>query len=281
MIEPMKLHLLFLALLTLTFAACDDDTADVAPIDPDPTTAAIAPMEATTSAEDTARSNVRYSWVDDLNLRDRPTTSGEIVARIPTTSPLTLTGKETPNDQVFVLRGGLYVEPWYEVKTEDGKIGWVFGGAIKEETERKGNRPLSAQKFNYPHFGQFDLGRWEKESVDIGDTGSETITYRGDGQRIAIERAEGEYGYGITHFLYNLRGDQLRARNVAFNNETGELMEEIIDYMGPEPTLYRRTQSSPLSYQQLNAKPEVVRGEFVELSVDEAILSHARIGETE
>jgi len=29
------------------------------------------------------------------------------------------------------LRGTLYHEPWLKIKTEDGKEGWVFGGAVK------------------------------------------------------------------------------------------------------------------------------------------------------
>ena len=88
-----------------------------------------------------------------------------------------------------------------------------------------------------------------------------------------IETFASEYGYGINHTLLNLKHDILRSRKIFFDNESGEFMEEVVDHMGAEPKLYRRSQLSPLSYQQLNARPTFVQGEFAELAIDEADLN--------
>ncbi len=51
---------------------------------------------------------------------------------------------------------------WYKVRTSDGKEGWVFGGAVKQENEIKGNDIITKEKFDFPYFGKFDLSSWSK-----------------------------------------------------------------------------------------------------------------------
>ncbi|NJC26825.1 SH3 domain-containing protein [Neolewinella antarctica] len=254
-------RLLPLFIFSLLIAACGDaDNAE----SPDEVAASVSPTTpAPATAPKPTYGNDRRAWVDGLNLRKEPRTGSEILTQLSTTDELTLTGQKSAESDAVVLRGVLYREPWYEIKTEAGQTGWVFGGAIKAEGESKGNRNFTATDFNYPYLGQFNLSRWEAaEAVgeDGGDYERSTTTYRGDGQVMTVTSAEGEYGLFTDHVLMNAKGDTLRARHFEFSNSALELFEEVIDYTGSEPMVHTRRQQSPKPYQQLSGRPEMVRG---------------------
>lgn len=254
------MHLLtILGLFLLLFTACGSDELASADTTTEETAIAAPPPPSI------GESPVRYAWVEDLNLRAEPSTKGKVIGKLKTTDKLTLSGEKSSQETPYVLRGALYVEPWYEVETEEGLKGWVFGGAIRQEKERKGNNPLRKLSFNFPYFGQYDLKSWKKtgeEASGGGDFTVTTTTYQGDGQKMEISDGYGEYGYFFKHEVFNLKGDTLKARSVTFDNETLLLTEEIVDYMEANPVTRVRSQASPISYQQLNGMPLLVRGEW-------------------
>lgn len=72
-----------------------------------------------------------YSWVDKLRLREEPNTKSAVIKELKEGEELKFTGKKSDFTQKISLRGQLYDEPWLEVETHDGKIGWAFGGGVK------------------------------------------------------------------------------------------------------------------------------------------------------
>ena len=251
-------RLLILTLVVLLCYACGEEATP-----PATDTAAITTPDPT--PEPPAPSPERYTWVDDLNLRDAPNTRGKVLTKISTSERLTLTGEQSGNTETIVLRGGVYEEPWYEVETSSGVKGWVFGGALKEVGERKGNEPLSLLKFNHPRFGNYDLTTWEKlstEPFEGGDVSGTLTTFRGNGERITLREYGSEYGYGIEYQRLNLKGDPLQTRELYYDNMSNELSETVVNYLEEPKEVYRRAQQLSKPYQQLNGKPLLVRGEW-------------------
>lgn len=75
-----------------------------------------------------------YANVNNLNLRDAPSTDGKIIHTLPEAAILQHAGGLSDHVNTITLRGVSYTEPWFKVmdpKTE--KTGWVFGGAIVPE----------------------------------------------------------------------------------------------------------------------------------------------------
>lgn len=254
----------FLALLVFLLCACGSNDEQVTtPTTPDSTVITTpAPAPITQTSE-------RYTWVDDLNLRDAPSTRGKVLTKLSTSERLNLTGQQSGSTEAIVLRGGLYEEPWYEVETDSGVKGWVFGGALKAAGERKGNAPLSLLKFNHPRFGHYDLSRWEKlstEPFEGGDVVGTTTTYRGNGERMIVEESGSEYGYRIEYKRLNLKGDPLQTRTLFYDNMSSELTEEVVSYLEEPKEVYRRVQKVSKPYQQLSSKPLVVQGDLTRVT---------------
>jgi len=72
-----------------------------------------------------------YAWVDKLRIREQPTTKSEIVAEVKEGTSFIYMNEKTDFKDRINLRGTLFNEPWLKIKTKEGKVGWVFGGAIK------------------------------------------------------------------------------------------------------------------------------------------------------
>lgn len=72
-----------------------------------------------------------YAWVDKLRLRAEPKTESEIVKELSEGEELAFDGLKTDFTKKVNLRGTVYDEPWLNVKTTDGKEGWVYGGGVK------------------------------------------------------------------------------------------------------------------------------------------------------
>lgn len=74
-----------------------------------------------------------FVWVDKLRLRKKPDTKSEILQELDEGEVLLFFNEKSPFTEKINLRGTIYDEPWLKVKTNENKIGWVYGGAIKYE----------------------------------------------------------------------------------------------------------------------------------------------------
>lgn len=71
--------------------------------------------------------------LNDFRMREAPGTDKAEVSLLQSGTILETTGNISPQKSEITIRGVKRNEPWIEVKTSDGKIGWVFGGGVKVE----------------------------------------------------------------------------------------------------------------------------------------------------
>jgi len=72
-----------------------------------------------------------YTWVNELRMREEPTTNSPIVVTLKEGEPLDYEGTKSDFTEKISLRGTLFNEPWLKVTTKTGKEGWVYGGGVK------------------------------------------------------------------------------------------------------------------------------------------------------
>ena len=214
-----------------------------------------------------------YAWVDRLNIREKPTLSGKVVASATEQEALEFTGEKSSGNEIIVLRGVAYDEPWLKVKTKDGKEGWVFGGAVKRKDETKGNDPMSKNQFFFPQFGRFDLSTWKKVSSNDGSGGDAEVDvsiYKKGSRMLEITISDvGEYGYSRSYKLMESDGKALRTRDFRFEGDgMNELTETINIYTSDPPKKYTRTQKLGKHFMQLNEKPVMANSTWVESTAD-------------
>ena len=95
------------------------------------------PNSADTSNEDTEKTTkpktetILYAWVDKLRIREQPTTKSDIVDEVKEGTSFVYLKEKTDYTERINLRGTLFNEPWLKIKTQEGKEGWVYGGAVK------------------------------------------------------------------------------------------------------------------------------------------------------
>lgn len=63
----------------------------------------------------------------DTNVRDLPGTKGNKITKLSINTPVTVTKKTVLTETIEGI-----TSPWYQIKTEDGTEGWIFGGYFKE-----------------------------------------------------------------------------------------------------------------------------------------------------
>ena len=194
----LKLSILFVVFL---LTSCGNDKSNKEK--PETNTEIISESDATT--ETPKEENTYYVWVDNINVRDASNTKGNVIGTY--TSPdLEFTGTKSENKDIIVLRGVVYDDYWLHVTTKDNKEGWVFGGAVKEEGDDAGNKVITNDTFDFPHFGNFDLTTWKNIGVrneEAGDAETRTTTYFKDGQTLEVSKTDvGEYGYYHSCLLY-------------------------------------------------------------------------------
>lgn len=261
-----NLSLLTLSLLlSLSVSSCGQQSTDTASTDTEVQTDTGDEVAAYEADDDVTL----YAWVEDLNIRDQPGSSGKSVARVQPSDPLIFTGNMSERMETIVLRGAVYHEPWLEVTTPDGKEGWVYGGAVRTEDEDKGNAPIRADRFNFPYFGTYDLAEWKKSGTRYdgeGDVSTDvTIYIRGD-LTLEVAESDSEYGYGRTYRLLNAKGETIKIRDFWYSSDMDlpQMTETIRDYSSSPPREYTRTQEVGKHYNELNDRPLLVRGEWEE-----------------
>ncbi len=215
-----------------------------------------------------------YPWVDPLNVRDQPNIKGKIIATIKGNKALAFTGSKSEKNEVIVLRGMAYDEPWLKVNTKDKKEGWVFGGAVKRQNTEKGNLAITETSFHFPHFGSYDLSTWKKQGTkDEGDGDAEIIitTYQKGDQTLAYTKTDvGEYGYSRSYELLDKDNKKQKERTFDFEvnvEEGGHLLKEIVkDYTTNKQ--YQRQQKLSTHYVLLNSPPLMANGAWKESNLE-------------
>ncbi|MEO0899621.1 MAG: WG repeat-containing protein [Bacteroidota bacterium] len=71
------------------------------------------------------------SWVDKLNVRAIPQTSGEVIYQLKGGEKARYLGEKTTEKINIRLRGQEFYEPWLKIQLDNGKEGWVFAGAVR------------------------------------------------------------------------------------------------------------------------------------------------------
>lgn len=91
-----------------------------------------------TVTEDTVkqRDEFLYVWVDNLRARKTPGKDGEILVELRSGERLVYMDEKSSFTETVELRGHKYTEPWLKVKLPDGRIGWVFGGAVTNDKKQ-------------------------------------------------------------------------------------------------------------------------------------------------
>jgi hypothetical protein len=117
---------LVIGLICLAFSGCGNEGASTA--SDTPTTSPSENIDPTIGAE------IRYAWVDKLNIRKAPNAASAVVAQVREGDALTFNGEQTETTEKINLRGKTFDEPWIKVTTTDGKTGWVYGGAVEFKT---------------------------------------------------------------------------------------------------------------------------------------------------
>lgn len=228
-----------------------------------------------TTTEIPKENNIYFAWVDNINIRDAANTKENVIGTYTTKDTLEFTGTKSDTKDIIVLRGVVYDEHWLKVTTKDNKEGWVFGGAVKKETESKGNGIITKDVFAFPHFGNFDIASWTSlgiEKREAGDAETTTSSYMKGNQIIEIEKTDvGEYGYYYTYRLLDAKRNLLKERKFSFTTGMGdegnlmELTEIVKDYTTKKQ--YERKQMLTKHFMQLNARPEMVNGTWQEMDL--------------
>ena len=210
----------------------------------------------------------RYAWVENLNIRDASNMKAAIIAVVQSTDELLLTGEKSENKEEIVLRSAVYNDYFFEVKTADGKQGWVYGGAIKKENEKKGNAEITPTKFNFENFGEFDLSTWKfmgTKNSEGGDAESIIKTYQHPTQErkmVITNTSVGEYGYDVYYELLGMNDRKIVTRGFNFSNDSKEITVEVITHNIDPKKVAKRSQKVSKSSFQLKPNPTIVIGKW-------------------
>lgn len=97
----------------------------------------------TTSGNQTVRTEVLsrlYVTIDNLNMRTGPHLDSSIVQKLQLFEEVYFTGEYTDSTQQISLPDKTIVnEPWVQVKSKKGKIGWVYGAFVDYRRKKREN----------------------------------------------------------------------------------------------------------------------------------------------
>ncbi len=215
-----------------------------------------------------AKGDQLTAWVDGLFIRADPDKQSEILLQLSEGTPLTYTGRASDLEETIVLRGTAFREPWLEVLTTDSIQGWVFAGALQRPGETKGMGYRGPERFEFAHFGAYDLADWtpiDSRESSGGDAESIISVYDRAGERLTVRQTDmGDYGYERVYTLTDTAGNVLRTREFRFETDPApNLVEIVTDFERTPPRQYRRTQALSQNLNALAARPEMAYGPWV------------------
>lgn len=71
-----------------------------------------------------------YTTVDGVNVRREPKLGAPVVSKLELQEEVTFLNEVTDFKQELTIEGQQFNEPWVKVKTQAGRIGWVYGGTV-------------------------------------------------------------------------------------------------------------------------------------------------------
>ena len=130
----------------------------------------------------------------------------------------------------------------------------------------------TAPKFDFEHFGSYDLSTWKSmpsKNEEGGDVEIEVLVYEKDGLKLEIEEtSKGEYGLDIWYRLTGADGKVQKVRSLEFSNDPYAITETVNDYTVKPAKKYSRTQEVDKHYSQMNPLPATATGAWKEGDAD-------------
>ena len=264
--------------LVILLFACNQSSNNNAKNDSSATTAVDTTSKKDNNQEEKIISDKIYPWVDKLNIRDQSGTEGKVIASVNSGDALELTNTKSGKMETIVLRGVAYEDYWYKVRTSDGKEGWVFGGAIKQKNETKGNPPMTKEKFDFPYFGKYDLsGLGKTGPTDVSESeemDESLVSYHKDDEILKIFTWDmGDMGYGYRYLLQDGNEEDLilKEREISFSpgfDQPNTISEIVKDYTQKPAKQYSRIQKINASRIDLKPFPLMASGSWKEEMLD-------------
>lgn len=258
-----------LILFLLVFSCKNSTTADgTNPIQADESEGAVDALD---QVSDYQVNESLTAWVDLLNVRAEPNTSGKIVTSLRENASVIYTGERTDEVHTLELRGSSFEEPWLKIRTADGQEGWVFGGAVQRAGENKG---VQRSSMSIGELAKLEMSQWTQTNEWIsggGDAENVTTIYKKGDLTLSIQKTEvGEYGYSRTYDLYNKNYQLIKRRFVDWSGDhpSFSLTETITDLESTPAKVSSRSQAFNKHFFQLKPRPEAVKGDFQEAIVD-------------
>lgn len=129
-------------------------------------------------------------------------------------------------------------------------------------------------RFNFEHFGSFDLSTWKlMPKIHQGDVVLDVTSYSNDSLQMDVkESAMGEGMYFLTYELKGRDGKVMRTRDLSFTTASDAeseklpvtLTETVRDYTVNPPKQFERIQKTDKLYRELKPLPTAATGAWVE-----------------
>jgi len=112
--------------ILLVLSSCGEDSTE--PVSQEVLDQAVKAPE----IEKLDRFPVQTKW-DDLRLRSAPGVKSEVVRQLPEATTLTYIGQKSPFTTKISFKGEWFNQPWVQVETKEGEIGWLYAAGLNQE----------------------------------------------------------------------------------------------------------------------------------------------------
>lgn len=77
--------------------------------------------------------NIYYTWIDKVNVREKPSASGTVLQQLSLGEDVLYLGQKTKDTTTVTLQGKSYTDSWAKIQTRSGKTGWVHAAALNKK----------------------------------------------------------------------------------------------------------------------------------------------------